>query len=128
MQLPLNPSEILVVEDEGIVARDIQQQLTGLGYVPVGHATTAEQAIVLADSLQPDLVLMDIRLAGPMDGVAAADAICARRDVPIVFITAFADGGLRTRVGSSGHFLLKPFDELELGAVLAAILGRSSPS
>ena len=66
------------MEDEAIIARDIRQQLVALDYEPVGHATRGEEAIALAGELRPDLVLMDIQLAGAMDGIAAAHAIRTR--------------------------------------------------
>jgi CheY-like chemotaxis protein len=70
----MNRPKILVVEDEAIVARDIAQQLVGLGYETVGHAARGEDAIALTLALQPDLVLMDIQLAGSMDGTSPARA------------------------------------------------------
>lgn len=72
------PARILVVEDEVVFALDIGNQLRDLGYVQVGHATHGEQAVALAAELRPDLVLMDIQLAGAMDGISAAQAIRAR--------------------------------------------------
>lgn len=94
MSLPGSPcankGRILVVEDEMIVARDIAQQLVALGYQVVGHATRGQEAITLAGVLRPELVLMDIQLAGAMDGIAAAQAIRLQFSLPVVFITAFA--------------------------------------
>ena len=74
---------ILIVEDEVIVVRDIEQQLLEMGYQPVGHCATAEQAIELAAQLRPDLVLMDIQLAGAMDGVAAAEVLSRQYQLPV---------------------------------------------
>lgn len=82
---------ILVVEDEAIVARDIQLQLASLGYEPVGHAKRGEEAVLLAGELRPDLVLMDIQLASAMNGVDAATQIRNRFAIPVVFLTAFAE-------------------------------------
>lgn len=88
MLSPDHKPRIIVVEDEAIVARDIGQQLLALGYDPVGHATTGEQAVALTGELLPDLVLMDIQQTGSMDGIDAAQAIREQFSVPVVFLTA----------------------------------------
>ena len=124
--LPVVRPRVLVVEDEVIVARDIAHQLQDLGYTPVGAATTGEDAIRLALDLRPDVVLMDIQLAGHMDGIAAAQAIRTRLALPVVFLTAFsADEVLsRAKLTEPFGYILKPFSERELGTVLAmAALG-----
>ena len=90
MSMQTAKHRVLVVEDELIVARDIGLQLTELGYSLAGTARTGEQALELAAELRPDLVLMDIQLAGDMDGIAAARLIRANCSVPVVFLTAFA--------------------------------------
>jgi diguanylate cyclase (GGDEF)-like protein/PAS domain S-box-containing protein len=114
---------ILVVEDETIVARDVQEQLCTLGYEVAGHALRGEDAIALVQQTRPDLVLMDIQLAGDMDGIAAAQAIRAltHQSVPIVFLTAFdADETLeRAKLTEPYGYILKPFSERELRTVLA---------
>lgn len=115
---------ILVVEDEAIVARDIAQQLKGLGYTPVGHATRGEDAIRMAQELRPDLVLMDIQLAGTMDGISAAQAIRELTLVPVVFLTAFAadDTLARAKQVQPYGYVLKPFSDRELRTVLEMAL------
>ncbi len=121
----MSKPRILIVEDEAIVARDIHLQLLELGYEPVGHATRGEEAVELAGTLRPDLILMDLRLAGALDGLAAAAAIRVHWALPIVFLTAFADPAdlARARLTEPpGQILLKPFDEEELRAVLARAL------
>jgi PAS domain S-box-containing protein len=122
--MPVNKPRILVVEDEAIVARDIAQQLLELGYEPVGHATRGEQAVALAGQLRPDLVLMDIRLPAGMDGIAAAEAIRSRFDLPVVFLTAFAEDDTLARAKLSEPFgyILKPFSERDLRTVLEMAL------
>lgn len=124
MASPVNKPRILIVEDEAIVARDLAQQLQELGYEPVGHATRGEQAVVLAGELQPDLVLMDIQLAGVMDGIGAANAIRAQFGLAVVFLTAFAADDILSRAKLSEPFgyILKPFSERELRTVLAMAL------
>ena len=122
--LPAYKPRILVVEDEGIVARDIRQQLIGLGYEPVGHARRGEQAVELAGALRPDLVLMDIQLADAMDGIAAAQLIRSQFALPVVFLTAFfADDVLaRAKLIEPYGYILKPFPERELRTVLEMAL------
>lgn len=119
---------ILVVEDEAIVALDIQQQLVQLGYEPVGHSSRAETAILLARDLRPDLVLMDIQLGGAMDGITAAQAIRSAQAIPVVFLTAFeADDMLaRAQLTEPFGYILKPFSARELRTVIEMALYRSA--
>jgi two-component system, sensor histidine kinase and response regulator len=119
-------SRILVVEDEVIVARDIRQQLVELGYEPVGHATRGEEAVSLAQALRPDLVLMDVQLAGAMDGIAAAEQIRKLLALPVVFLTAFGGDDALDRAKQTDPFgyILKPFTERELRTVLEIALYR----
>ena len=120
----INKARILVVEDEAIVARDIAQQLTGMGFEPVGHATRGEQAVELAQRLRPDLVLMDIQLAGAMDGISAARAIRDQFALPVVFLTAFAADEVleRAKLAEPYGYILKPFPERELRTVVEMAL------
>ena len=120
----MSQTRILIVEDEAIVARDIAQQLTLLGYKPVAQTPRGEQALVLADQLRPDLVLMDIQLAGEMDGVAAAQAIRERFAIPVVFLTAFVgDATLeRAKVTEPFGYIIKPFQDRELRTVIEMAL------
>ncbi len=114
----------MIVEDEIIVARDISQQLLALGYVVVGMAAQGDQAVTLVGQLRPDLVLMDIQLAGSMDGVTAAQLIRNQWALPVVFLTAFsADEVLdRAKLTEPFGYILKPFTDRELGTVLAMAL------
>ena len=124
MHSPLTKPRILIVEDETIVARDIKQQLIELGYLPVGHATSGEEAIHLVGELSPDLVLMDIQLAGMLDGIAAAQLIREKFSLPVVFLTAFAadDVLARAKLTEPFGYILKPFSERELRTVLEMAL------
>ncbi len=110
--------QILVVEDEGIIAKDLQSMLRKLGYdVPV-TVGTGEKAILTAGANQPDLILMDINLRGAIDGVEAATTISAQQDVPIVYLTANSDEATmqRAKVTDPFGFLIKPFEERALHA------------
>jgi PAS domain S-box-containing protein len=109
-------SKILIVEDEMIISMEIKQKLHGMGYVVVGQAITGESAIQKAGENQPDLILMDIRLKGDMDGITAAKRVMDLYDLPIIFLTAHSDKATLERaiaVSPSGY-LLKPFKEREL--------------
>jgi PAS domain S-box-containing protein len=114
----MKKTQILVVEDEGIIAKDLQSMLRKLGYeVPV-TVGTGEKAISTAGTNRPDLVLMDINLRGAMDGVEAAAAISATHDIPVVYLTANSDEATlqRAKVTDPFGFLIKPFEERALHA------------
>jgi CheY-like chemotaxis protein len=82
---------ILIVEDERIVARDLEDGLKALGYAVSGVASSGEDGVLQAAKTRPDLVLMDIRLRGEVDGVEAAGQIRTQFDIPVVYLTAYAD-------------------------------------
>ena len=82
---------VLVVEDESIVSKDIQHSLKKIGYNVVGASPTGEKAIELAGSEKPDIVLMDIMLKGQMNGIEAAKEIKEKYSIPVIFLTAYAD-------------------------------------
>jgi len=107
----MTQTKILVVEDESIVARDIQSCVSELGYQSVGWAASGEEAIEKTAEIKPDLVLMDVRLPGGMDGISAAEEIRNRFQIPVVFLTAMGDNETLERAKLSGPFgyVLKPF-------------------
>src|SRR5262249_56431039 len=90
-------AKVLVVEDERIVAKDLERTLKRLGYSVPGTAASADDAIRLAEEHHPDLVLMDISLAGPRDGIAAASEIRSRMNLPVRYLTAYADADTLNR-------------------------------
>lgn len=118
--------QILVVEDENIVALDIRQSLNRLGYEVPAVAVTGEEAIAAARKYRPDLILMDIRLRGRMDGIEAATHI--RRDcrLPIIYLTAFADTKTldRAKMTEPFGYILKPFEDRELNSTIEMALYR----
>ena len=118
------PTKILIVEDEVIVARDIAQQVRAMGYQVLGPTSLGEEAIGLAGMWHPDLVLMDIQLAGDMDGISAARTIRQQFGVPVVFLTAYAADDIleRAKLTEPFGYILKPFSERELSTVLAMAL------
>jgi two-component system sensor histidine kinase/response regulator len=115
---------ILIVEDEGIIARDIRQQLGELGYDVVADTPTGEEAILLTGRLKPDLVLMDIHLAGKLDGIESAQTIRKQYGTPVVFLTAFAGAETleRAKVTDAFGYIIKPFDERYLHTVIEMAL------
>jgi len=121
------PRRILVVEDETVVALDIRSQLERLGYEVVGTACTAKEGIERARSRRPDLVLMDIQLAGDQDGIAAAEEIRRTTGTPVVFLTAYADEAslARAKEVSPYGYIVKPFDEQDLNTSIEIALSRS---
>src|SRR5258708_6206021 len=104
----MTPARIVVVEDERVVARDIQHQLTRIGHTVVGVTPSGEDAVRLALESHPDLVLMDIRLEGALDGVDAAQQIRDRCQVPVVYLTAYADDETLRRARPSAAFRCLP--------------------
>lgn len=117
---------ILVVEDEGIMAKDIQRQLEGLGYEVPGVSATGQQALQIVANTLPDLILMDIKLKGDMDGIEAAKQIHTQFDIPVVYATAYADEKTLTRAKETRSFgyLLKPFDKKELYSIIEIALSN----
>ncbi|MDX2100310.1 MAG: ATP-binding protein [Leptolyngbyaceae cyanobacterium bins.59] len=109
-------AKVLVVEDEVIVARTIAAQLTQLGYQVIDTASSGLAAIDKANRNRPDLVLMDVVLKGEMDGVTAASQIRAQLDIPIVFLTAYADENTLNRAKNTLPlgYVVKPFSSGEL--------------
>lgn len=119
-------NSVLIVEDELIFALDLKQTLTGLGYRVVGLASTHQDAVRMALEQRPDLVLMDINLEVGGDGIAAAEEINRMIDVPIVFLTAYADNEVLRRAAHVAPYgyLVKPVQQRELHAVVQMALAR----
>jgi C4-dicarboxylate-specific signal transduction histidine kinase len=117
-------ARVMVVEDDRIVARDISEQLGRIGHSVIGVTARGEAAVELAISNRPDLVLMDIRLEGDIDGIDAARQIRATCQIPVVFLTAYADDETVRRASQAEPFgyLLKPFEDLQLRTVIEMAL------
>ncbi|EQA37497.1 response regulator receiver domain protein [Leptospira inadai serovar Lyme str. 10] len=110
--MSINPARILVVEDENIVAKDIQSRLIKAGYPNVSIARNGEEAICRVIEAPPDLLLMDIMFSsGVLDGVETAIAFGGKIDVPVIFLTAYADSSSVSRTIATKPFayVLKPF-------------------
>ncbi|MDD3654477.1 MAG: response regulator [Desulfotomaculaceae bacterium] len=112
----MSSARILIVEDEGIEALDIQQRLISMGYTAPDIVSTGEEAIKKAGETSPDLVLMDIMLPGEIDGVTAAEQIQSDLDIPFIYITAYADENTlqRAKLTEPYGYIVKPFREREL--------------
>lgn len=120
----MTPARIMVVEDEGIVARDIQNSLKRLGYTVPVLVSSGDEAIQRAEEIELDIVLMDIRLKGDMDGIEAAELIHARFDIPVVYLTAYTDKTTleRAKITAPFGYILKPFEERELHTTIEIAL------
>lgn len=112
----MSKTTVLVVEDESIVSKDIQQSLNKLGYNVVGAASTGDKAIALASELKPDIVLMDIMLKGNITGIDAAAEIKKNEAIPVIFLTAYADESTlsKAKVTEPYGYIIKPFKEIDL--------------
>jgi CheY-like chemotaxis protein len=123
---PSTPARILIVEDEVIIAMEIQARLETAGYVICGLETTGEDAILKAREQVPDLILMDISLRGPLNGLEAAVQIQSERDIPVVFISASVDEGALRRIQDvkPGRLITKPFEETDLLTSIRQSLGQ----
>ncbi|MBY0522186.1 MAG: response regulator [Gemmataceae bacterium] len=120
----MSHTQILVVEDEGIIAKCIQSELENMGYRVPTIASTGEEALQQVAGAAPDLVLMDIVLKGGMDGIETAEQIRASHDVPIVYLTAYEDESIlrRARATEPYGYLLKPYEEKELHTTIEIAL------
>ncbi|MEX2398092.1 MAG: response regulator, partial [Balneolales bacterium] len=117
-------SKILIVEDEFILAQDIKNRLIALNYEVVGLCSNGEDAIEQTIQNNPDLVLMDIRLEGEKDGIETADQIQKEMDIPVVFLSAYADKETvkRARMSEPMGYLIKPVEEKELETTIEMAL------
>jgi PAS domain S-box-containing protein/putative nucleotidyltransferase with HDIG domain len=124
----MEKTRILVVEDESIVARDIRNMLLGLGYEVTAVISEAKEAVKSAKKEKPHLVLMDIMLKGDISGVDAADKIYSGLNIPVVYLTAYADETTLQRAKKTEPFgyLLKPFEERELKSTIEIALYKFS--
>ena len=118
--------KILVVEDEVITAKAIEKSLKDAGYQVVGIAISGSEAIEKASRMQPDLVLMDIKLKGVLDGVLTTQRIQAHLDIPVIYLTALSDDETLKRITYSRPYgyLIKPFKETELHEAVEKALQR----
>ena len=112
----MSKQNILVVEDESIVSKDIQHSLKKLGYHVVGAASTGEKALELVRLERPDIVLMDIMLKGEMNGIETAEIIRTELAIPVIFLTAYSDESTlaKAKITEPYGYIIKPFKEIDL--------------
>ena len=117
---------ILIVEDESIIAMDIRLRLLRFGYNVCGIVATGEEAIRKCEEALPDLVLMDIKLKGEMDGIDAASEIRHRFNITVVYLTSLSDDGtLKRAMTTEPHgYVKKPFEDKELQAAVEEVLSK----
>ncbi|PZN32452.1 MAG: hypothetical protein DIU71_07550 [Proteobacteria bacterium] len=117
---------ILLVEDEAIVAQDLEETLTRLGYRIVGIAAEGVQAVCLAEELKPQLIVMDVGLPGDIDGIQAAHIIQERAHVPVIFLTGHRDPDTLSRAVLTGPlgYIVKPFQEVELRCAIEVAIHK----
>lgn len=118
---------ILIVEDENIIAKDIQLMLENLGYKISGVVSSGEDSIKKASNMHPDLILMDIKLKGKIDGVSAANQIYKSLRIPVVYLTAYSGNATMDRAKETMHFgfISKPFEEKELQNIIEETLAHN---
>jgi len=122
------PTRILIVEDDAILATELQETLTQMGYQVSGLAATGKEAVKSAIAQNPDIILMDIRLRGAMTGIQTVEQIHQQLDIPVVYLTAFADEALlqQAKITEAYAYLVKPVHDRELRACLEMTLYRCS--
>lgn len=122
-----NLTRILIVEDEAIVAESIASKLRRFGYEVLDPIPSGEEAVAISEKERPDVVLMDIHLAGKMDGIDAADTILGQYHIPVIFLTAYADEQTIARAKKAGPFgyIVKPFRERDLYVTIEMARERS---
>ena len=125
--VPYEP-RVLIVEDETLIAEELKDRMERFGFLVIGTVDTADEAVQVAISELPDLVLMDIRLKGEKDGVQAATEIRRHAEVPVIYLTAYSDRVTLDRAKNSNPYgyVLKPFHERELQVAIELAMHRHS--
>jgi CheY-like chemotaxis protein/DNA-binding PadR family transcriptional regulator len=121
-------AKILVVDDEAIITMQLEERLSAMGYTVAGMAASGEDAVDKARRFRPDLVLMDIVMPGKMNGIEAAKIVTQELDIPVVFVTSYADDKIIEQAKSVRPYgyIVKPFNELEIKAAIEVALFRKA--
>jgi len=116
--------KIMIVDDEVIITMQLEERLTSMGYDVAGTASSGETAVEMAKRLKPDLILMDIVMPGKIDGIDASNIIKAELDIPVIFLTAYADDNFVKKAKNAQPFgyIVKPFQEKEIRAAIECAL------
>ena len=119
-------SKVLVVDDEAIITMQLEERLSAMGYTVAGMAASGEEAVEKARRLRPDIVLMDIVMPGRMNGIEAAKIVTDELDIPVVFVTSYADDAIieKAKYVRPYGYIVKPFNELEIKAAIEVALFR----
>lgn len=129
MNPTVRPShKILVVEDEAVIAMEIETRLMKMDYEVIGPVATGERALSLASAAHPDLALMDINILGPQDGVEIAALLRERHGIPVIFLSAYSDDATIQRAAVTGPlgYLTKPFSDRDVRAAIEVALYKQS--
>ncbi|HNW28067.1 MAG TPA: response regulator, partial [Spirochaetota bacterium] len=112
----MEPTKIFIVEDEAVEALALTAVLEKLGYIVVGEALSGSECIVKVPHLRPDLIIMDIKLQGEMDGIDTAWELRSISDAPVIFVTAMSDESSlnRAKITEPYGYIVKPYNEREL--------------
>ena len=126
----MNGAKILIAEDENIVALDIKNSLTKLGYRVTSIASTGIDVMTQIEEHKPDLILMDIMLKSALDGIDAAELISHRYKIPIIYVTSSTDKTTYERARSTkpSDFIIKPFDMGRLQSAIEKVLNNQLPN
>jgi response regulator NasT len=121
------PRSVVIAEDEALIRMDLAEMLTEEGYDVVGQAGDGAKAVELAESLRPDLVILDVKMP-VLDGIAAAERIARQRIAPVVILTAFSQRDLVERARDAGAmaYLVKPFSKGDLVPAIEMAVSRFS--
>jgi DNA-binding LytR/AlgR family response regulator len=120
----MSKTNILIVEDESIVAKDIQMILRKLGYNVVAICSNGEDALRAVEEHTPELILMDIMLKGEMSGIQTAEQVKSRFNIPIIYLTAYADESTlsKAKITEPYGYIIKPFKEIDLRTAIEIAL------
>lgn len=123
----MTKGKLLIVEDDFVVAASLQAELSEMGYQVIGLAPSSKGAIEHVRAERPELVLMDIKLQGGIDGIETAKKLRMEYDIPSVFLTAFAENGILERAKQSEPYgyLVKPYEQKELKATIEMALNKA---
>jgi AmiR/NasT family two-component response regulator len=119
------PRRVLIAEDEALIRLDLKEMLAESGYDVVGEASDGQQAVELANTLRPDLVILDVKMPG-LDGISAAEQIVEAALAPVIMLTAFSQRELVERAADAGAmaYLVKPFDKSDLVPAIEVAISR----
>jgi len=111
---------VMVVDDEAVITTQLEERLASMGYAVVGAASSGEEALEMAKQVEPDIILMDIVMPGTLDGIDAAKEVREKLDIPVIFLTAYADDRLVKKASHVGPFgyIVKPYQEREIRAAI----------